>query len=252
MTRPEQESLDKEQSLLDHLAELRSCLIHAFAGIFICTAICFYFHEELLSFVRKPIEPFLKQTGGGLVFTSPIDKIVAAIKVSLLAGVILSTPFWVYQVWRFISPGLYRSEKRIGVFFLFTGSALFVLGCTFVYYLVFPLALEFLLNFGDGKDQALITIDKYIGFFFSTTLLFGLAFELPLVLSILAFLGLVDRDFLKEKRAYAYVTLAFVSAFLTPPDPLSMLILLVPLIFLYELSIFMVGFISTRAYSQTR
>ena len=138
---------------------------------------------------------------------------------------------------RFIAPGLYDKEKKYGIAFISFGTILFLLGISFVYFVVYPLAFEFLLNFGDGKDQAFISIGEYLSFFTTTTLVFGVAFELPLVLTMLGLLGIIDHHFLASKRRYAIVTLALLSAFFTPPDVISQVLMLIPMMALYELSI---------------
>lgn len=232
---------DENQSLVDHLTELRFRLIRAFIAIGIGAAVCYNFSEILFDIIRRPISPFLDATGGGLIFTGPMDKFVASIKVSLLGGLIVSCPFWVYQLWKFIAPGLYAHEKKYSLAFIFFGTVLFLSGVTFVYFVVYPLAFDFLMNYGSGTDQAMISIGEYLSFFMTTTLLFGAAFELPLILTILGMAGVIDKKFLKEKRRYAIVLMAVTSAFLTPPDVLSMSALMVPLLILYEISVVLVG-----------
>lgn len=240
---------DSEQTLIEHLTELRIRLVRALLAIGIMTAFAFYFNEILFDIIRRPIAPFLDQSNGALIFTGPLDKFSAAIKVSILAGIILATPLWMYQVWRFVAPGLYKHERKAGLLFISVGSFLFLLGVSFVYFFVYPFAFDFLLNFGGGTDVAMITIKDYLGFFVTTTLLFGLAFELPLFLTIAGFLGLIDRKFLSEKRPYAIVILALVAAMLTPPDPVSMVVMLIPLLILYEASVISVGFFGSRKAS---
>ena len=152
-----------------------------------------------------------------------------------------------YQVWRFIEPGLYRQERSFGLWFIFSGSFLFLTGTSFVYFIVYPSAFHFLLNFGDGKEQALITISSYLSFFTTTTLVFGLVFELPLILSLLGISGVIDHHFLANKRRYAIVLLAVLSAMITPPDVISMAFMMGPMILLYEVSIWLVYFLGNRA-----
>ena len=134
-------------------------------------------------------------------------------------------------------------KKKLQFFFVSIGSLLFIFGVSFVYFVLFPVAFDFFLNFGDGKDMAMISIKQYLSFFFTTVLVFGLAFELPLTVGILRILGVVDKNFLKKARSYAYVLLALISAFVTPPDVVSMFLFLVPMIILYEFSIFIVNHI---------
>jgi sec-independent protein translocase protein TatC len=178
---------------------------------------------------------------GGLVYTGIVDKFTAHIKVSIMAGVILTSPLWFYQVWMFVAPGLYRGEKKYAFLFLFSGVGLFITGVLFVYFVVFPFAFEFLFHFGGSTDKPMITIEEYLSFFVLTTLMFGTCFEMPLILTILGMMGLVNAKFLREKRRFAVVILAVISAIITPPDLLSMLFMLGPMLLLYEISILLVA-----------
>lgn len=232
------------QTLVDHLAELRDRLIRSAWAIALATILCWAFSEQLFNIVRAPIAPYLDT--GGLVFTGPMDKFVAHMKMAVLGGVIIACPVWIYQAWMFVAPGLYSHERKYSMMFIGAGSGLFVTGCLFVYFAVLPMAFKFLLTFGGSTDKPMITINEYVSFFMTTTLVFGAAFELPLVIVLLGAIGLVDQKFLREKRRYAVVGLAILSAIITPPDVLSMLMLLVPLWALYEISILMVGFSSKR------
>jgi sec-independent protein translocase protein TatC len=228
-------------SLVDHLAELRHRLILALLGIAVGVAVGIWQSELLLEIIRKPILPYLGQ--GGLVFTGVMDKFLAHLKVGALGGLILTCPYWLYHVWCFISPGLYRHEKKFALGFIVSGTFLFLLGVAFVYFLVYPAAFEYLLKIGGDIDKPMITIDEYLGFFVITTLMFGLSFELPLVLVFLALLGIIDAEFLQKKRRLAVPALAVVCAVITPPDAVSMLMMLVPMVLLYEISILVIRFV---------
>lgn len=236
------------QTIFEHLNELRNRLVKAAYAIAFFTIICWFFNAELFEIVRHPIAPFLQ--GGGLTFLHPVDKFMAHMKVAVLGGVILSCPIWLYQAWMFVSPGLYAHEKRYSVIFIFAGTVLFTIGVCFAYFLVLPTALDFLLHFGDKgaviSDKPMITIDYYLSFFMTMTLVFGAAFELPLVIVVLGAVGFVSAKFLRAKRRVALVVLAILSAIVTPPDVMSMLLLLVPLYVLYEISIILVAMIERR------
>ena len=227
----------KEESLIDHLRELRNRLVYIFAGIVVMATACWFFKELLFDIIRDPIEPFLSTDSKGLVYTGLMESFMAYIKICLLGGVVFSCPFWLYHLWRFIAPALYSHEKKYGIGFILTGTVLFFLGISFVYFFVYPIAFKFLLSFGSGQDQAMITINDYLSFFLKTTFLFGLAFEVPLVLTFLGLVGIISADFLAKNRRYAFLFLCLLSAILTPPDPTSMMMMAAPLAILYESSI---------------
>ena len=232
---------EQHQSLIEHLTELRTRLVRALYFIVAGFIISWIFSDKIFDVIRMPIAPFLKE--GGLVFTAPTDKLMAHLKISGLAGIILSCPFWFYELWKFVAPGLYQKERKWAYGFVTFGSILFLVGISFAYFLVFPMAFKYLLGFGGNTDSPMITIQEYISFFMTTSLVFGLAFEMPLVITFLGMIGVVDAKFLANKRRYAFMVLAVVSAIFTPPDVLSMLLMLVPMALLYELSILLVRFL---------
>lgn len=236
---------DGQMSLMEHLTELRYRLIKAIQGLVVGVGACIYFSEDILAVIRQPI---LKHLGpnGGLVFTGVMDKFMAHLKVGVLSGFIVTCPYWLYHLWKFISPGLYKNERRYIAGFIISGTILFGCGVAFVYYLVYPAAFEYLLTIGGTVDKPMITIQEYLSFFTITTLMFGLSFELPVVLMVMAMMGIVDSHYLKAKRRYALLILAVISAIITPPDGLSMVMMLVPLYFLYELSIWLIHFLITK------
>lgn len=234
----------KEMSIVEHIGELRYRITRAAIGIFVGMCFCWGFSEKIFNVIRQPIQPFLPS--GGLIYTAPIDKFMAHIKISFICGVLISAPFWLFHLWKFISPALYRNERRYAVGFIFFGTFQFLLGLVFTYFVVFPMAFKFLMTFGGDIDKPMITIDHYLGFFTQTALVFGLAFEMPVVITFLGLVGAVSERFLKENRRYAVVTITAVSAVLAPPDALSMILLMMPLWILYEISILVVGFFERR------
>lgn len=243
MSEPQKESFGN-MSLVEHLVELRVRVVRALFGIVVGTCVAFYFSEQIMTILRAPVMPYLKTTG--LIFTAPMDKFMAYIKVSCFAGLIATTPWWFYQLWKFISPGLYLRERRYAMAFISAGSIFFVAGCLFAYFVALPAAFEFLFTFGGTEDQAMITIGEYLSFLVITILMFGVSFEIPLVIVILGLLGIVSAEFLRKKRRYAIVVLAILSAVLTPPDAVSMMMMLVPMIVFYEISIFVVLFFERK------
>lgn len=249
MSKPD-ELEQHQQSLVEHLTELRVRLIRGLGAILIGGILSYSWSEKIFEIIRTPIAAYLPNNG--LVFTAPMDLFMAHFKISLFAGAIISSPFWLYQVWKFLAPALYSNEKRYVLGFVLSGVTLFITGILVAYYLVLPVAFEFLLNFGGGVDKPMITISDYLSFFITMNLVFGAAFELPLILTILGMLGVVSQKFLKEKRRFAIVGLSFAAAILTPsPDVVSMLLLLAPLVLLYEVAVILVGFFEKKHTAPT-
>lgn len=236
------------QPLIEHLSELRTRIVYSGWAILIGMAVCYGFSDFLFSVIRHPIAPYLPS--GGLVFTAPADKFIAHLKISFFGGVLLTCPIWIYQIWKFVAPGLYAKERKYSLSFIFWGSFLFILGVLFAYYGVFPMAFKFLMGYGGDVDKPMITIDQYLSFFVTTTLMFGLAFELPLVIVILGLMEIVSAKFLREKRRYAIVGMSILAAIITPPDLLSMLLMLGPMVLLYESSIFVVAFFERKRLAE--
>jgi sec-independent protein translocase protein TatC len=232
--------MNQEQSLVEHLGELRVRLINSTIGLIVAGLFCYIWSEELFSVIRKPIATYLPSNG--LVFTAPMDKFMAHVQIALFAGAILSCPYWFYHLWKFVSPGLYSNERKYALGFISSAVGLFLTGVVMCYYLILPVTFEFLMNFGGSTDKPMITIGEYLSFFITVSLVFGIAFELPLILVILGMLGIVSKQFLAEKRRYAVVLLSIFAGIATPsPDAISMLLLLGPLALLYEVAIILVG-----------
>lgn len=229
-------------SLQEHLTELRRRILNSFLGLFPAFIVCWFFSEHILDVLRRPLAPFLKNTEGGLVFTAPMDQLMAHLQVSFFSAVFFSSPYWLAQLWCFISPGLYKKERKVFIFFCLIGTVLFLLGVCFAYFIVFPIIFSILINFGSGIDQPFITIKNYLSFLISFTLILGLVFEMPLVLVLLCYGGIISSDFLRKYRRQAILFLSILAAFITPPDVLSLFLLLLPLVGLYELSIWLTYF----------
>lgn len=236
---------EAQQTLTSHLTELRVRLVRTLLIIGGGFIVSMFFSEKIFNVIRQPILPHLPP-GQGLVFTAPADEFIAHIKMAFLAGMILTCPLWLYQVWAFVSPGLYKKEKKYAMNFIFSGSLLFLTGVSFTYFVVLPAAFKYLLGFGGGIDKPMITISDYFSFFFTMTIAFGVSFEMPLVLVLLGLMGIIDEKFLAEKRRFAIVGMSVLAAVITPPDALSMLMMFVPLVILYESAIIVLKIIRKK------
>lgn len=220
---------DKQFTIVEHLAELRKSLIICFASIFAGAVICYAVHEKLLGFLMKP--------AGKLVFIAPHEAFIAYIKISLLAGVFLSLPVIIWQVWKFVSIALTSSEKKYIFYYMPFFFFLFFGGSAFAYFLILPLGMRFLLGFATETLQPMISVSKYISFAGMILLTFGVVFELPLVMMFLTKIHIVTPQFLKAKRKVSLIVIFIVAALLTPPDMITQCLMAGPLIVLYEVSI---------------
>ena len=228
----------KELSLTEHLTELRDRIIKILLVITLGFIFCYFFSKNILTIISQPIKPYLTHTNGQLIFISPFEKFFSYLWVSLFAGFIVSSPFWLYQVWKFISPGMYKGEKKWSLLFVGSSVFLFLSGILFVYFAVFPLSFNFLLNFG-GEEAAYISLKPFLSFFLRTALVFGLVFEMPILLFSLLKLNIITVEQLTKARPYVIILIALLSAIITPPDILSMLFMMFPVYLLFEASIWL-------------
>jgi sec-independent protein translocase protein TatC len=224
---------------LDHLEELRRRLVYSIAAIAVGFFACWGFREKIYAVMQKPIMDALKSHGmpDKLVYLNPVDPFNLYIKIAALAGLFLTSPFVLYQVWMFISPGLYRNEKRYVMPFMASTIALFSVGGYFGYRIVYPRALDFLIGFG-SQFQPMITISEYTSLFLSIILGMGLIFEMPILIFFLALMGIVSAGFMWKNFRYAILLIFIVAAIVTPsPDIMSMCIFAAPMVGLYAISI---------------
>lgn len=237
-----------QMSLLDHLDELRRRILYALATLIVAFLVCWTWVEEIYAFLERPITPHLPE-GTKLSYLGPADPLMLYIKVALLAGLFLASPVLLYQAWRFVSPGLYRRERRWAIPFILLGTLFFLGGGAFAYYVAFPFAVEFLLGIG-GAFQPVITIERYFGFLMTVILGLGLMFELPIVIFVLSAAGLVTPGFLIRKFRWAVLLIFVVSAVITPtPDVVNLCIFALPTIGLYLLGVGAAALVQRRKRS---
>ncbi|WP_104749413.1 twin-arginine translocase subunit TatC [Helicobacter cynogastricus] len=218
------------EDLKPHLEELRKRLLICVAVLVGAFLLCFSFWDHIFAWVRASY-------AGKLIQISPIEGIMVAIKVSFLASLVVATPVIFWQFWLFIAPGLYKHEKKMALPFVFFGTGMFVIGACFAYYVVFPFVIHYLANFGSALFEANISASSYVSFFTRLILGFGVAFELPVLAFFLAKMGLITDATLKSYFKYAIVVIFVVAAIITPPDVMSQILMALPLIGLYGLSI---------------
>jgi len=233
-----------EMPFLDHLEELRWRIFKAVGALFVGAIAGFFvvFRFDVIGLLRAPIEPYLTQ--GQLVFSAPTDAFFFGIKISLIIGLVLAFPVIVYQVWAFLSPALEKREKQLIVPALYGGFVLFALGVWLGYDIALPISLEFLLGFFEDEFMPLITINAHLSFTVRLLLAFGLIFELPVVILILSVMGLVTPAFLRSKRRHAIVIITILASLLSPGDVLAVTVIMMgPLVLLYELSIWISVFV---------
>jgi len=230
-------------SLVDHLRELRARLFKAVLAIAVITLLVGVVgYHPIEHFIRQPycdVDPKYRfgDHGCALIFTSPLDGFLYRLKISLIAGLVLSGPFWLYQLWAFVTPGLHRNERRHALTFVGASSVLFAAGAALAY-LVLHKSLDVLLSFGGDGLQALLAVDKYLSFVIGMLLVFGLAFEFPLLVIMLNFVGVLPSDKLRSSRRVALFLCFLFAGVATPSqDPFSMLALAVPLCLLFEMSV---------------
>jgi len=219
-----------------HLDELRKRLIAIFIAIGIGFVASYAFKERLFDILVHPLVTVM-ETGDTLIFTGLPEAFFTYLKVALLSGIMLAAPIIIYQFWIFVAPGLYEKERRILIPIVFLSSVFFIGGSMFGYFIVFPWGFKFFLGFATETIRPLPSMKEYLGFSAKLLLAFGLVFELPLVLTFLARLGLVSVDFLKKNRKYALLLFFAGSAILTPPDVVTQIMMALPLMVLYEISI---------------
>jgi len=270
---------DTAAPLIEHLAELRTRLIRSVIAFLIGMVICFTFGEPIMSFLLSPIEDTLRDLGDPdprMIFTAPQEYFFTLIRISMVCGLVVSFPVIAHQLWRFVAPGLYRSEKNAFLPFLIASPLLFILGAAFAHFVVTPLAMAFFLGFADAASlftallvgDALVTgtpvpeggitftflgkMNESLDVTLKLIVAFGLCFQLPVLLTLMGKAGLVSADGLKSVRKYAVVGILVLAAVVTPPDVITQIILFTVVYMLYEISIQLVIMVERKREAELR
>ncbi|MEJ0070206.1 MAG: twin-arginine translocase subunit TatC [Pseudomonadota bacterium] len=230
--------------LLDHLIELRNRLMYSAITLVIAFAVCYYFSKDIYGFLTRPLADALEgQVGRHMIFTDLTEAFFTYMKVAFWAATFIAFPIIATQLWMFVAPGLYRNERKAFLPFLLATPVLFFTGGALVYYVIFPLAWKFFISFeapgGEGTlpIEVMPKVNEYLSLVMTLIFAFGLAFQLPVLLSLLARVGLISAADLSSKRRYAIVGIFVFAAVVTPPDVISQCSLAIPMLALYEASI---------------
>jgi len=227
---------DDKIPFTSHLEELRRRLIIAFIAVAVGFVASYGFKEQLFEILVRPLKLVMAE-GDTLIFTNLPEAFFTYLKVAFLTGIGLASPVIIYQFWMFVAPGLYDKEKRVLLPIVFLSTLFFLGGALFGYFIVFPFGFEFFLGFATDTIRPMPSMKEYLGFAAKLLLAFGIVFELPLVITFMAKLGLVTVPFLKRNRKYAVLIFFIGAAILTPPDVVTQIMMALPLMLLYEISI---------------
>ena len=259
---------DSSAPLIEHLAELRTCLIRAALAFIIGLFACFFVAESILNFLAEPIADILRTRGevAQLIFTAPQEKFFVLIRISVIFGFGVSSPFIGYQLWRFVAPGLYKTEKKAFLPFIIASPVLFLMGASFAHYVVSPLALNFFIGYADImptvtamitgteaqtldnelKTRFLGSVRETLDVVLKFIMAFGVCFQLPVLLTLMGKAGLVSATGLRNVRKYAVVGILILAGIVTPPDVVTQVILFVVVYGLYEVSIWLVVYVERK------
>jgi len=245
---------NKSGSFVGHLSELRSRLIKSFIFLILLFIVSYIFSTEIYRFLVQPYADAVldKNLDRRLIFTALHEAFLTYLKVAFFAAFFVASPFFLIQLWKFVAPGLYKNEKKALFPYLVATPILFILGGFIVYYLIMPLAIKFFLGFETVAEPGVIAIqleakvNEYLSLIMRLIFAFGISFQLPVILSLLARIGIIDSEYLRHRRKYFIVIIFALAAILTPPDPITQIGLALPLLLLYELSILTVKFIEKK------
>ena len=245
---------DANTGFVGHLTELRSRLIKSFIFLIFIFLLCYFFSAEIYRFLVRPYAEAVlsNDLDRRLIFTALHEAFLTYLKVAFFASFFITSPILLTQIWKFVAPGLYKNEKKALLPYLILTPLLFILGGMLVYYLIMPLAIKFFLSFesaASGENIAIqleAKVNEYLSLIMRLIFAFGISFQLPVVLSLLARISVINSNYLKTRRKYVVVMIFAVAAILTPPDPITQIGLALPLLLLYEISIIAVKIIEKK------
>ena len=232
-----------QETFISHLIELRDRLLRAIIAVVGFTLGLVYWAKEIYALLAQPLLSALP-AGATMIATDVTGTFLVPLKVTLMLGFLLALPYVLYQMWAFVAPGLYQHEKRLAVPVLVSSFAFFLIGMSFAYFVVFPVAFGFFVGYTPPGVQMMTDIDKYLSFVLTMFLAFGLTFETPVVVVVLVRMGVVSLEKLRSIRSYVIVGAFVLGAIFTPPDVISQLLLAIPLWLLYEVGLFLARFVS--------
>jgi sec-independent protein translocase protein TatC len=237
-----EEPVEEKMPLTDHLGELRTRLIRILIVVGIGFGACWYYKDWLFQIITRPLYQVLPQNSH-MIYTSLPEAFFNYIKIAFFASIFLTSPYILYQIWKFISPGLYKAEKKYVAPFVISSSLLFIGGIVFGYFLALPPAFGFFVEFSSDFLKPMISLREYLSFSMKLLLAFGLSFELPVLIFFMAKIGVVNSKMLSKNRRYAILIIFVAAAILTPsPDAFTQIIMAIPLMGLYEVGIFVAKF----------
>ena len=253
---------DSSAPLIEHLTELRTRLMHVAVAFIVGMIICFTVWNPIFNFLTEPLCTTMAERGQpdcGLILIKLQEGFFVAVSISLFGGLVLSFPYISYQLWRFVAPGLYKSEKSAFLPFMIASPVMFLLGASFAFYVVMPLAFDFFLGFQQSSDSEVAaaidfqgSVQEYLRLTIKFIVAVGLCFQLPVLLTLMGKAGLVSAKGLGEMRKYAVVGILVLAALVTPPDVITQAILFVVVYGLYEVSIFLVGRVEKKREAKLR
>lgn len=241
----------KKYSFIEHLEELKKRLIYVILIFFISFIIAYYYASEIYDFLLKPLASNWHSLDKKMIYTNLAEFFFSYLKLSYYSALFITIPFLFCQIYLFVAPGLYKKEKKSILPFLIISPILFFFGAAFVYYFIFPFAWQFFLSFEQNSLNNLpvkleAKVSEYISLTINMIIAFGVAFQMPVILALLAKMDVISADFLKKKRKFAVVFIFILAAILTPPDAITQIGLAIPMLILYELSILAIKNLNTK------